>query len=350
MNELLEYFNELNDLDYFKKKIRVYGYKKSYNYNFVEGLTPYLFESLNIKNKIAKETNENRPGKIEEKKYITIHDTGDTLPGHGSKFWADAVYNEFIKETNQKYACSYQYVVGNEGIYHMIPDNEIAWHAGDSTKVSYNLYDTGVGIHHHHDIDITTDGYFSIGGIKSNIMAPRGENDKILTKDDINDQGLTLVKGENNYLLGEVYYNETYQKICNRGGNNNSIGIEISMAKGENLFVNLARCAKLVVKLLKENKLLMSDIKQHHFFSGKNCPQTLRENELWDYFLHLIDVEAIVDSYLSDGYKLSIETKCEYVNENGSIDKLPGAVRGIEYIVTTEYQGKKETALFVKLI
>ena len=158
------------------------------------------------------------------------------------------------------------------------------------------------------------------------------------------------IKGENNYLLGEVYYNETYQKICNRGGNNNSIGIEISMAKGENLFVNLARCAKLVVKLLKENKLLMSDIKQHHFFSGKNCPQTLRENELWDYFLHLIDVEAIVDSYLSDGYKLSIETKCEYVNENGSIDKLPGAVRGIEYIVTTEYQGKKETALFVKLI
>ena len=350
MNELLEYFNELNDQDYFQKRIKVYGWKKSYNYHLISNLTPYLFEPLTIKNHIAKPTNENRPGRVEEKHYITIHDTGDTLVGHGSKYWADAVYNEELKDTKQKYACSYQYVVGNEGIYHMIPDNEIAWHAGDSTQVSYHMYDTGISEDKEPTIDISKDGYYMIGGEKSSILAPTDNDGNILTKDDINDGSIRLEIIDHKYHIGETYYNATYKKICNRGGNNNSIGIEISMAKGENIFLNLARCAKLVVKLLKDNNLHMEDIKQHHFFSGKNCPQTLRVNELWDVFLSLIDVEAIVDSYIQDGYQLELECSSEYVEKNGSLTKLPGSVRGIEYIIKTKYKDVEESALFVKLI
>lgn len=350
MNEVLEYFNELNEEEYFEKRIKVYGYKKSYKYHFVESITPYLFEDLKIKNHLVKEGAYNRPGRVEEKHYITIHDTGDTLEGHGSKYWCDAVVNGVIKETGKPYECSYQYVVGNEGIFHMIPDNEIAYHAGDSTKVSYNMRPTGIKAVGEGIIDISSDGYFTIDGEKSSIEAPKDSEGNILTKESINTQGIRIEDINGEWHIGEVYFNETYKLIANRGGNNNSIGMEISMALGENITLNLQRAAKLTVKLLKENHLSMDDIKQHHFFSGKNCPQTLRENELWDYFLHLIEVEAIIDSYISDGYKISLECSSVVVNPNGSIDKLPGSIRGIEYTIITEYNGVRDSAMFVKLM
>ena len=232
----------------------------------------------------------------------------------------------------------------------MIPDDEIAYHAGDSTQVSYNMRPTGVKVKGEGLIDISKDGYFTIDGEKSIIIAPTDTEGNVLTKESINSMGLRLEDIDGEWNIGEVYFNEDYKLIANRGGNNNSIGMEISMAVGENIELNLQRAAKLTVKLLKDNNLTMDDIKQHHFFSGKNCPQTLRENGLWEYFLKLIEVEAIVDSYISDGYKITLECSSVVVNPNGSIDKLPGSIRGIEYTVITEYKGTKESAMFVKLI
>ena len=350
MDEVLEYFNELNDEEYLKKLIKVYGYKKSYKYQLTSSITPYLFEPLKIKNNLAKETNENRPGTKEEKVYICIHDTGDTLEGHGSKFWADAVKNEIRKDNNEPYKCSFQYVVGNEGIYHMIPDDEVAYHAGDGTKVSYHLYDTNVKAEGNGDIDISSDGYYVIDGTKTNIIAPTKEDGTILDKTYINDGGIRIIEEDGYFKIGETYFNSTYQKICNHGGNTNSIGIEISMAKGENIFYNMQQAAKLVVKLLKDNNLTMDDIKQHHYFSGKNCPMTFRENALWDYFFHLIEVEAIMDTYLSAGYKIELICDVSYVNKNGTIDKLPGAVRGIPYIIKVKINDEEYDNEFVKLI
>lgn len=350
MNEVIEYFNELNDEEYFHKWIKVYGYKKSYKYHLVSSITPYLFEPLKIKDSLAKETNENRPGRVEQKVYICIHDTGDTLEGHGSKFWCDAVKNEFRKDINEPYKCSYQYVVGNEGIYHMIPDNEIAWHAGDSTQVSYHMYDTGVKAVGNGVIGISKDGYYTIDNVKSKIKAPTDNEGHILDASFINDGGLRILENNGMWQIGETYFNQTYQKICNRGGNNNSIGMEISMAKGENIFYNMQQAAKLTVKLLKENNLTMDDIKQHHYFSGKNCPMTFRENDLWDYFFHLIEVEAIIDQYISSGYKIELECNIAYVNKNGTIDKLPSAVRGIPYIIKVTKDNKTFDNEFLKLI
>jgi N-acetylmuramoyl-L-alanine amidase CwlA len=32
-------------------------------------------------------------------------------------------------------------------------------------------------------------------------------------------------------------------------------------------------------------KLTIKQVKQHNDFSGKNCPQVIRENDLWEPFL-----------------------------------------------------------------
>ena len=147
MNKVLEFFNKLNNTEeIFKKEIVVCGWQKIYKDILISPIAPYLFEDLNIKEHIAKEKNENRDQRIKPKVYITIHDTGDTGPKHNAKFWSDTVYKEMWVDTKEPYKASFQYVVGNDGIYHNIPDNEVAYHAGDTTQYDYTLYNTGVKI------------------------------------------------------------------------------------------------------------------------------------------------------------------------------------------------------------
>ena len=49
--------------------------------------------------------------------------------------------------------------------------------------------------------------------------------------------------------------------------------------------------AWLTAKLLKENNLPLSAVKQHHDFApnGKNCPQTIRDKGLWGSFLNKVN-------------------------------------------------------------
>ena len=66
-------------------------------------------------------------GNVYDKHYICVHDTGDHY--FGAKMWSDIVKNANLGK--RVYPSSFQYVVGNDGYYHNIPDNEIAYHAGD---------------------------------------------------------------------------------------------------------------------------------------------------------------------------------------------------------------------------
>ena len=52
------------------------------------------------------------------------------------------------------------------------------------------------------------------------------------------------------YYIGETYYSSTYEKISNRGGNNNSIGIESCITVGTDIYLTWQKTAKLVAKLL----------------------------------------------------------------------------------------------------
>lgn len=357
MNKVLEYFKTLNEEEFINQKIKVAGWQYDFDYQLVSSVTPYLFEKLKIKENIAPTTNENRDKRIKEKVYITLHDTGDTIKTHDAKFWSNTVYHEEWIDSKEPYKASYQYVVGSDGIYHNIPDNEVAYHAGDTTKYDYKLYETGVKSSDQCILSIDSEGYYTINSQRTKVKAPIFEKEKdgkiikrLCTEKDINDQGICIVDDGNEFYIGETYFNTTYEKIANRGGNNNSVGIESCVNEGSHIYYTWQKTAKLIAKLLNDFNLTIDDIKQHHYFSGKNCPQTMRENNMWNHVMHLVEVEKQVAEFIKEGYTINLIVNNPYVDKNGTIKKLPKSIKGIEYTIETIFNGVTESYKFVKLV
>ena len=308
------------------KDIRVYGWQDEYDHLLVSSISKYLFEDFEVIDNMTPLTNENRPGNKKEKFYVTVHDTGDADERHNAQFWSETVKNEYWELG--KYACSYQYVVGNDGTYQQIPDDEVAWHAGDTTKYDYKLYDSGLwGNNKYPLITISEDGYYEIDKEKSKILAPRVYKekdgnvviDRIAKTSDINDQSILCKLVDGKYYIGETYFNAGYMLIANRGGNNNSIGIESCINKNTDIYYTWQKTAKLVANLLYNNNLTFDDVKQHHYYSGKDCPQTIRRNGMWEHFMELVKCEYEAIPLLKEGYQFKLIVDSKYVNNVGRI-------------------------------
>lgn len=339
MKKAIEFIKSIINKELIEKEIRVYGWQNEYNHLLISSVGKLLFEDFTVIDNLAPLTNENRPANVKPKFYITVHDTGDSNPEHTALFWSDTVKNEYWEQG--KYACSYQYVVGNDGTYRQIPDNEVAWHAGDTTKYDYALYDAFVeGNNPHPLITISSDGYFEIDGKKSQILAPRVKKekdgkviiDRVPVTKDINDQGVLCKLIDGKYYLGEVYFNETYMLIANRGGNNNSIGIESCVNENTDIYYTWQKTAKLVAHLLKNNNLSFEDVKQHHYYSGKNCPQTIRMNGFWDHFMELVRTEYQAINFINKGYSFKIINHSENILPNGRVLKNENLKFSVEII------------------
>ena len=67
------------------------------------------------------------------------------------------------------------------------------------------------------------------------------------------------------------------------------------------------------------NNLTIDDVKQHHYYSGKNCPQTMRMNDMWDYFLSLVQVEYQALLLIKEGYNFKLITDSRFINGNGIV-------------------------------
>ena len=67
-----------------------------------------------------------RPGEIREIRYITIHETDNR------RLTADAHAHLNMLITNTDDITSWHYTVDDHSIVHHIPDNEVAWNAGDN--------------------------------------------------------------------------------------------------------------------------------------------------------------------------------------------------------------------------
>ena len=81
-----------------------------------------------------------RPGTKKKIKYIVIHETGNTGRNAGA-----ASHASYLNESVKTEAKSWHYTVDDHEIYHHIPDNEVAFHAGDSlNEDGGNL--NGIGI------------------------------------------------------------------------------------------------------------------------------------------------------------------------------------------------------------
>lgn len=70
-----------------------------------------------------------RPGTKKKIKYIVIHETGNTGTNANA-----ASHANYLKESVKTEAKSWHYTVDDHEIYHHIPDNEVAYHAGDKLK------------------------------------------------------------------------------------------------------------------------------------------------------------------------------------------------------------------------
>ena len=89
-------------------------------------------------------------------------------------------------------------------------------------------------------------------------------------------------------------------------GNTYGIGIEICVnhetegtTNPTQYFKNAcSNAAQLVAELMYKYNLKISAVKQHYDFSGKNCPQVMRENDMWDDFITEVQsrYDAIVAS------------------------------------------------------
>ncbi len=325
MEKFIKFFKENFDSKVIVKNIRVYGWQDEYDHLLISSCCKYLFEDLDIIENIAPLTNDNREGRVRPNYFITVHDTGDSSSLHTAKFWSETVKVQDWELGH--YGASYQYVTGNDGIYHNIPDEEVAYHAGDGTRVVYALNITDMEGNDENPEVTIIDGYYAINGKKTIVEAPRiykeknGEVvlDRVPETSDINDGGVLCVLKNGKYYIGETYFSSTYEKICNRGGNNNSIGIESCINKESDIYLTWQRTAKLVAKLLDENNLLVKDVKQHHYFSGKNCPQTMRMNNMWNHFLSLVQFEYDLLKYKKLGYHLELIKEDNRILDNGRI-------------------------------
>ncbi|OLA09665.1 MAG: hypothetical protein BHW12_03740 [Coprobacillus sp. 28_7] len=91
-----------------------------------------------------------------------------------------------------------------------------------------------------------------------------------------------------------------------------------------------------MASLIIENGLSLSSVKQHYDMSGKNCPQTLRTNNLYSYAVSLISGELLVQSLLKD-YKLSFKSLTpEYLDNTGKVFKQPLERTILAYEITIE--------------
>ena len=332
LEEVMDYVSTIVNEKSRINDIKVWGGEANYNHNLKPSVAKYLFEDINMVENIAPEGNPNRPGDTHDKVYICVHDTGDF--SFGAEQWSNAVYNARIG--SRPYEASFQYVVGNDGYYHNIPDDETAYHAGDGAQPAswFEEYPTNLyGTKEHPHVSISPDGFYTFDGQKTNITAPTNTEGKILTEEYINDLGIFTSIKEGQYFIGKTWYSKTYDKIANKGGNTHSIGIESCVNKGTDIYLTIQRLAKLVAKLLDQYKLGFDRIVQHHYFSGKDCPQTMRTEGYWEHFLELVRTEYQMLMYKKLGFKFELNSYDEeYVNNLGRVIN-----RGKRIVVNAHY-------------
>ncbi|MDR0503117.1 MAG: N-acetylmuramoyl-L-alanine amidase [Treponema sp.] len=130
-----------------------------------------------------------------------------------------------------------------------------------------------------------------------------------------------------------------------------SIGIETCIGFGSDLYKVWQRTAKLIASLLIEFNLEPDAVKQHYEWSGKNCPETLRNNDLFEMAMDMIKAEYYAGKYLTE-YNITFESlNTEYVNHHGNVIKAPVADTTVSYIVDIKNNaGYSETKEFISII
>ncbi|MBQ4571034.1 MAG: InlB B-repeat-containing protein [Bacilli bacterium] len=273
--------------------------------------------------------------KMSSIEFITVHYSGMPLAHQDGEIIAQALYNGF-HGTNWG-GTSWHYSTGNDGIFHSMSDDLVAWHAGDGTGTKFQWLDTGVKATSNTKpvfavvANPNGSGYvYSVNGQVTSLAAPGNYR--------LTFYGPTWKIENGKYFMGNTYYNSDYKYISSRGGNLNSIGIETACNLGSDLWMTYHITAQLVSRLLVQNNLETSRIQGHHTFSGKDCPQTLLEGEgeLWYKFMELVEAELALYKTMSNYTITCVSSNKDLASDNGRVVKVPNYTETVTYTLTVK--------------
>ena len=315
-------------------------------------------KELEIDTTYNKRTNEKYGDSLEDRvmdsiEFITVHYTAGFNTG------ADAeAHGEWFSQPLSSNNTSIHYSTGNDGIYKGLDEKYAAAHAGDGGATDADYFfgwtDTNVEVL---DTDpkfpvttITENGTFAINGRDSGVKVP--EETKfgrgfVTDSKWLNDQGIAISVKDGKYRIGTTWWCYTQiseGRICSKGGNGNSIGIESAVNKGSDLWYTWQITAQLVADIMERHNLDITKVKGHHFFSAKDCPQPMLENdmEIWWKFIEMVEAENEKNSLL-EGYEIEFSCDSELVNDKGRVVSQALTSQVITYTVTITKDGQSQT-------
>ncbi len=315
-------------------------------------------EVLTIDNTYNKATNEKYGAELQNRllesvELITVHYTGSM----GSGDTAEAIAKYFAKPLSSV-KTSIHYSTGNDGIFRGMDEIYRAAHAGDDgsldTVAKFEWLDTPVNVLPTDPkfpvVTITKNSTFAINGRDTLIKVPvetKFGRGYVTDSKWLNDMGLAVNIKDGKYQLGTSWwcYTQVWEgRICSNGGNRNSIGIESCVNKGSDLWYTWQKTAMLCADIMNRYNLDITKVKGHHFFSAKNCPQPMLENdlEIWWEFIELVEAEYAKLTKCA-GYNFSFSTNSPYLNNKGRVLKQDLNSQMVEYSVTITNNGKTET-------
>lgn len=130
------------------------------------------------------------------------------------------------------------------------------------------------------------------------------------------------------------------------GGNRNGVGIEMAINDDGDMFRTWQRTAKLVVDILVRNNMPRTQMAYHNDFSGKDCPNTLRNAGLIPLFEIFADVEYRIKTDFANAQIQFQSNDLEYLDNNGRIIKMPDRALTVSYSITVTENGVTSSQTF----
>lgn len=352
LSDVMKFVIDANESNVFTKyNLGIGAGKPAYYRDIIGSVSKILFKEYVVDRQfesVQAGISSNHGPEKESTEFITVHYTGNM--SYKSTAKANAEYF-----SNGGGGTSIHYVTGNDGIYSSLDDKYVGFHAGDSTDVRFTWTATGVKYKESDPTypvwGITSNSKFSINGQETSIEVPKGkttETEKVTgntfmyngtVQNCINDMGLPFKVVNGEYYMGTTWWCYSQVKagrICSKGGNNNSIGIESAVNPESDLWLTWQLTAQLVAHLMIDNKLDITRVVGHHFYSAKDCPQPLLENDMqiWWEFIDLVKTEYEVFTTFKDyTFSAEIVSEDEHAQNTGRVEETTTA-RVVTYKVT----------------
>ena len=297
----------------------------------------YLFDEF-VVDETYYATTESNPNNHKERRpqdtieFVTVHDTA-TLTGTVVSIASGMSSGE----------TSIHYTVGNDAIYGVVPEKYIAYHAGDGTSSTFEWVKTNAVATEKvaPTFGIAQNGskyYVTVNGVTTTVEAPL-INGAAPTAENFTILGPVWDVIDGYYYIGGPLW-FSYNQIGSRGGNNNSIGIEMCSNLSGDIYDTFQRTAQLVADILLRNDLDTTRVKMHNTWSGKNCPQTMIAGSYWDTFMEMVELQYEIQKNYSEANISILSNNPDIVDNTGRVINAPEETTTVSYVLTVELNGE----------